>query len=96
MRLEENQRKGSSQLFPESVAKTVVKSLLFCFSLFFLLNKIIADFSVSPSEVKVIKSFIIQYLFHSSNAVDELEQKLKAYTMSTELQLHINLQIDQI
>lgn len=27
---------------------------------------------------------------------DELEQKLKAYTMSTELQLHINLQIDQI
>lgn len=73
-----------------------VKSLLFCFSLFFLLNKIIADFSVSPSEVKVIKSFIIQYLFHSSNAVDELEQKLKAYTMSTELQLHINLQIDQI
>lgn len=48
------------------------------------------DLAVSISKEIVIKSDIINYLVHSSNAVDELDHKAEVYTMSTELLIYIN------
>lgn len=52
-------------------------------------------FSVSLSQVMVIKSDIINYLVHSSNVEDELGHKVEVYTMSKELPIYINLQTDK-
>ena len=64
------------------------------FWVFSLPNGNIFDFAMSLSKVMVIKSGIIHYLVHSSNAADELEYKAEEYTRSKELLIYINLQTD--
>lgn len=98
MRLGENLGKGSSQSFPVIHCINLwefVVVLLLCFGFFpYQRETYFFFFSVSLSQVMVIKSDIINYLVHSSNVEDELGHKVEVYTMSKELPIYINLQTD--